>query len=65
MVFRFHSTRVGIALYFNNYCTNKTGTKKKTTCIMILLIKPDVNCLTNSHLKPVYLNYRSVVFGVG
>ena len=29
MVFRFHSTRVGIALYFNNYCMNKTGTKKK------------------------------------
>ena len=30
MVFRFHSPRVGITLYFNNYCTNKTGTKKKT-----------------------------------
>ena len=62
MVFRFHSTRVGITLYFN--CMNKTA-KKKNRGIIILLIKPDVNCLTNSHLKPEYLNYRSIVFGVG
>ena len=61
MVFRFHSTRVGITLYFN--CMNKTAKKKQY--IIILLIKPDVNCLTNSHLKPVYLNDRSIVFGVG
>ena len=62
MVFRFHSTMVGITLYFN--CMNKTATKKNGG-IFILLIKPDVNCLTNSYLKPVYLNYRSIVFGVG
>ena len=62
MVFRFHSTGVGITLYFNSM--NKTA-KKKNRGIIILLTKPDVNCLTNSHLKPVYLNYRSIVFGVG